>query len=163
MPDPYADQAVLRGVAGYTRALDGGLESFSASAALGYGLGAGVVPELELWLEAPRGNKDGEVAHTVGGGASVNLRWYGLRTSHAQVWTEWGVGPVVYGQDFPPGGSRFNFSSHIGLGLAPVFDERSLQLGLSFRHVSNAGLFGDGNPGLDALYFSVGWAAPCCS
>lgn len=162
LPDAYAEVAQLRGAVGYTAGLNGGseLEIFSASFAVGYGLGAGVVPELELFVDAPRGARDGQAARTVGAGGSVNLRWYALRSRPVDLWVDWGVGPVVYGAPFPPGGSRFNFSSHVGLGLAPRIGDRSLHLGASFRHISNAGLFGEGNPGLDGVQLTVGWGTP---
>ena len=160
MPEPFADHAVVRASVGYTRSVHEPLEVFSTSVALGYGLGAGVVPELELFVEAPRGTKDEVPARTLGGGGSLNMRWYALRSEPLSAWTEWGVGPVVYGAPFPPGGSQINFSSHVGVGLAPRIHGHSAQVGVNFRHVSNAGLFGEGNPGLDAVLVSVGWATP---
>lgn len=66
---------------------------------------------------------------------------------------EAGVGLIYTGLDDYGLGSHFQFSDNVGLGVAfGGQDALHWAIGYRFRHISNAGLWGDENQGLNAHF-----------
>lgn len=95
---------------------------------------------------------------TVGSGALLLARFHFVQTRPVSVFFEQGIGMIVFKQPFPPGGSKANFTPVYGLGvLLHFYDEVYSYVGVRHLHVSNAGQFGDGNPGFDSNGVSLGF------
>lgn len=95
---------------------------------------------------------------TVGSGGLVLARFHFIQTKPVSVFFEQGIGMILFKQAFPPGGSKANFTPVYGLGvLLHFYDEVYSYVGVRHLHISNAGQFGEGNPGFDSNGISLGF------
>lgn len=94
----------------------------------------------------------------VGGGLNLLLRWHFLNFDRFTIYADGGAGIVELDDDFPAGGTRFNFTPRVGLGATVrLADSFHLLGGVRYFHMSNANTHGrDENPGIDALEYYVG-------
>lgn len=99
------------------------------------------------------------INNTWGLGGKPFARWYLLQKPKWKLFFEYGAGIVWSLDEFPDGGTHFNFTPTYGLGTEWRFDDRfNLQFGLRHLHISNAYLFGeDRNPSHDSNGFFIGF------
>jgi len=92
-----------------------------------------------------------DTGETSGGELQLTFRGNLYFSDPAVLFVEGGAGIIGTFDRFPPSGSRFNFTEHLGFGvLVPLGDQVSFTAGARYQHLSNAGLFGsDDNPGID--------------
>jgi hypothetical protein len=103
------------------------------------------------------GARDSRI-RTVGSGGLVLARFHFIQTRPVSVFFEQGIGMILFKQPFPPGGSKLDFTPMYGLGvLIHFYDEIYSYIGVRHLHISNAGLFGEGNPGFDSNGVSLGF------
>lgn len=91
------------------------------------------------------------------------LRWHFLHGEAHTVFAEAGVGLLLATEETPEGGSEFNFTPQAGLGATFELSEgpERLIVGVNWRHISNANVFGsDRNPGRDDIFAYVGVTFP---
>ena len=108
---------------------------------VGYGLSQDE-PDVDAW----------------GGGLNLLLRWHFLRGQHWSVYADGGTGIVQFNEDFPAGGTQFNFIERVGLGASFRLDT-NLHLigGVRYLHLSNARIRGrDENPAMDSVEGYIG-------
>lgn len=96
---------------------------------------------------------------TFGIGTQVFFSWYMIKNENWMVFFDNGVGPNIFKDAFPFGGTRFNFTTFYGLSVAyKVPGVAWLTFGFKNIHISNAGIKGDDrNPALDGIGVSVGY------
>ncbi len=102
---------------------------------------------------------DDAQVNTEGVGVQAVFSWVLLQSDDFKLIFDNGVGPNMFLDPFPFGGTRFNFTSFYGLyahirlpGIA------WLTIGVKNIHISNAGIKGaDRNPALDGIGLSVGY------
>lgn len=96
---------------------------------------------------------------TYGTGTQLVFTWYLSRKETWMLFFDNGVGPNIFIDPFPFGGTRVNFTTFYGLYTAfKIPDIAWLTIGIKNIHISNAGIKGkDRNPALDALGISVGY------
>jgi hypothetical protein len=95
---------------------------------------------------------------TAGSGGLLVARFHFVQTKAVSVFFEQGIGMTLFRQPFPPGGSELNFTPVYGLGLMLLLtDDVYSYVGVRHLHVSNAGVFGDANPGFDSNGVSLGF------
>ena len=99
---------------------------------------------------------------TAGLGLRLYTRWTILGKKKLSPYFEYGAGILGTFKAFPEGGSKFNFTQTLALGLEYKFDNRNkIRLDYNTMHLSNNGLF-DSNPGFDGngISFSYSWFWP---
>ncbi len=96
---------------------------------------------------------------TFGIGFQLYFQWYIVNRDNWKLYYDNGVGPNVFLEQFPFGGTQFNFSSTYGLHIALRVPEMAwITIGVKNLHISNAGIKGmDRNPALDGLGLSFGY------
>ena len=98
--------------------------------------------------------------HTSGASVQVVARWYVMPERSVTPFADAGSGGIVTGDPVPSRGTRYNFSSDIGIGVSARLSGRArLTAGTRWNHISNASL-GDSNPGRDFIYGFAGVAVP---
>ena len=96
---------------------------------------------------------------TAGVGAQIVFNWILLDRSRIKLMFDNGVGPNIFREAFPFGGTQFNFSTFYGLTAHIKLPAVGwITIGAKNLHISNAGIRGmDRNPALDAWGLSVGY------
>lgn len=124
-------------------------------------LGSGQVRgHWDIWVGGWSNQKsDGDRFNTPTFGIGPNLRWRGAQGTSAWFW-EAGIAAMVTGKRLYGGdermGTRFNFASHLGLGMN--FGARQAhELSVRIQHISNAGIK-QPNPGLNGVSLRYGYA-----
>ncbi|MEL6389103.1 MAG: acyloxyacyl hydrolase [Bacteroidota bacterium] len=113
---------------------------------------------LEMGVESRFMTTTGQVT-TSGAGISPCFRWYAINADDWSLRLDAGVGPNLFFDEFPKGGTRFNFSTTYGPTFTFKAPRRSYILGLSSMHISNADIKGRSrNPSLDAVGLRAGIA-----
>ena len=116
----------------------------------GYYLTDGLGLYGEVLVMAARGERKTVDADNEGMGAFFSLRWHFIRFEHWSVFLNHGIGPVVFFEEFPPGGTKLNGLIQYGLGMsAHVGKSTTFQLGLRHIHISNGKGMVDDNPSYD--------------
>lgn len=96
---------------------------------------------------------------TEGIGAQAVFTWRLYQNDDWLLYFDNGVGPNVFRDPFPFGGTRFNFTTFYGFYVAyRVPSVAWVTLGIKNIHISNADIKGrDRNPALDGLGVSLGY------
>ena len=112
----------------------------------------------QLFATLVRGDRDNNSADAEGVGAFFALRWHFLRSKNWSLYMNHGIGPVLFLDDFPPGGTKLNALIQYGLGFSVRTGKSKLmQVGVRHSHISNGkGLVAE-NPSYDGhgLYVEV--------
>lgn len=96
-------------------------------------------------------------ADVIGTGFNGFIRWDFLRWGGHSLFVEGGAGMVFTADDFPPGGTPWNFSRRRGLGASIRLMKVRLLAGWREMHISNGKGFGHPrNPAYDATGFYIG-------
>ena len=134
---------------------DKGTDVFAGKAKLGYQLRHWVSMGGEVQLFK---FKNTEVS-TPGLGGSVWFNWNFVNRPKFRAYFDNGFGIVGTTEEFPKGGTPFNFSTNYGLSTdLNIRDGTMLKLGVRNMHISNAFLFGDDrNPAFDSIGFLIGF------
>lgn len=135
--------------------LDAGVE-LRASPALSF--------EVELGVVRFEGVRDGRDADADGVVVIPRLAWHFARIGGSSLLLDFGLGGALFSRDFPPGGTRLNGYSAIGVGARLALTER-LQAFAALRlmhHSNGKGLVAD-NPAFDGVAVSLGFAARVAS
>lgn len=78
------------------------------------------------------------------GGFDLLARYHVLEFEHVSFFIDGGAGAFVADKRVPRGGTNFNFTPQVGLGMTcPLADNVFLILGIRAWHLSNAGIHGD--------------------
>lgn len=96
---------------------------------------------------------------TQGVGAQIVFTWHIYQAPHWLLYFDNGVGPNLFIDPFPYGGTRFNFTTFYGVYVAYCLPSAGwINLGLKNIHISNADIKGrDRNPALDGWGVSLGY------
>lgn len=156
-PDPFvsAGSTYLLVEGGYGSSFQGsgrklGIGSVGLERFLWDGISLGVAAN-GLWMDQPAGDTSGASLQVVG-------RWYPTLGRSLTPYFHAGSGGIVTGEPVPNRGTRYNFSSDLGVGVSTgIADSARLTLGARWNHISNASL-GDNNPGRDFIYGYAGLA-----
>ncbi len=100
----------------------------------------------------------------VGLGVSPFFSWNIINRSSFRLSYDNGLGPILFSNMLPEGGTRFNFYTFYGLDLEISANELSYSLGFRNTHISNAFIAGrDRNPSYDGLggYIRVRFLGVC--
>lgn len=116
----------------------------------GVGLGVEVAG---LKLDAKEGFDDAGAA-----GFNLTLRHHVFERGDFSFFLEAALGMIYADDEFPPGGTRFNYTEQAGVGASyRLRDDLFLIGGARFIHISNAYIHGeDQNPGVNAIGGYVG-------
>lgn len=88
-----------------------------------------------------------EVRNTFGLGASLMLRCEFVQLFGQNLFAEAGIGFVTTSKDFPPLGTRWNFTQRYGFGMnIPINESLILIFGVRHMHISNGKGFVRENP-----------------
>ncbi len=112
----------------------------------------------EILAIVSRGERDGVDADTEGIGAFFALRWHFLRAKSWSLFLNHGIGPVLFVEEFPPGGTKLNGLIQYSLGMsAHLGNSMLLTLGARHVHISNGKGFVADNPSYDGhgAYFEI--------
>ena len=116
-------------------------------------------PFLRLGGDLSLYKVDDQEVNTEGIGAQIVFNWILINREKFKIVFDNGVGPNVFRQAFPLGGTQFNFSTFYGLVFqfnVPTIGWVSI--GAKNLHISNAGIAGvDRNPALDAWGLTIGY------
>jgi hypothetical protein len=106
-----------------------------------------------LVLDAKEGFDDAGAA-----GLNATLRHHIYNRGNFSLFLEVALGMIYADDEFPPGGTRFNFTEQVGAGVSFRLREDLFVIGgARFMHISNAYIHGaDENPGINALGGYVG-------
>jgi hypothetical protein len=106
-----------------------------------------------LVLDAKEGFDDAGAA-----GANLTLRHHIYERGDFSAFLEVALGMIYADDEFPPGGTRFNFTEQFGVGATyRLKDDLFFVGGARFIHISNAYIHGrDQNPGINAVGGYVG-------
>ena len=89
-------------------------------------------------------------ANSAGIGGSFGLKWHFLRGENWSLYLKGAVGLMFTDRDFPPGGTRWNFTERADVGLTVrLKDQLHLAISGSWLHASNGKGFNSGNPAYD--------------
>ncbi len=91
------------------------------------------------------------------------FRWHFINRERHTIFAEAGVGLLLATEEVPENGSEFNFTPQAGVGATFELSEgpERLIVGVNWRHISNANVFGsDRNPGRDDLFVYAGVTFP---
>jgi hypothetical protein len=95
------------------------------------------------------------------GGFNLGLRHHVYERGDFSLFLEAAVGMVYADDEFPPGGTRFNYTEHAGVGVTYRLKDNLFFVGGGrFIHISNAYIHGrDQNPGINAFggYAGLMW------
>lgn len=96
---------------------------------------------------------------TEGIGAQVVFNWILLNRDNLKIVFDNGVGPNIFRDAFPFGGTRFNFSTFYGIALQVKIPAVGwVTVGAKNLHISNADIAGsDRNPALDGWGLTIGY------
>lgn len=100
-------------------------------------------------------------ANTFGGGLSGGLRFEILNFSYHNLYIETLQGMIFTVEDFPPGGTPWNFMVRYGIGYnVQLADKRFISFGWRWMHISNGTGLVPSNPAIDAngLFISFKFA-----
>jgi hypothetical protein len=91
-------------------------------------------------------------------GANLTLRHHIFERGDFSTFLEVALGMIYADDEFPPGGTRFNFTEQFGVGVTYRLRDNVFVVGGGrFIHISNAYIHGrDQNPGVNALGGYVG-------
>ncbi len=104
----------------------------------------------EILAMVPQGERDGVDADAEGIGVFFSLRWHFLRAKSWSLFLNHGIGPVLFVEEFPPGGTKLNGLIQYGLGVSTRLGISTLlTLGARHIHISNGKGFVDDNPSYD--------------
>jgi len=101
--------------------------------------------------------------NTIGVNPGVNFRWHYVNTGDWSLYADVGIGLLVSPDDVPDGGTSFNFTPRVGVGLTRRLTQSGLRLitGARWHHVSNARIEGDDrNPDRDGILLYAGLSFP---
>lgn len=107
------------------------------------------------------GSRAGEPVSTLGFSLLPVARWTFLKTALAKTYFDFGFGGAFFQRSFPPGGTRLNGYSTVGVGIEiPLRNDLSVHLQLRQMHHSNGRGFVADNPAFDGVNYGVGatWA-----
>ncbi len=97
-------------------------------------------------------------AHTVGAGFSGWVRWEVANFDHHNFFIEVGHGMLFTLREFPPGGTKWNFSIRRGFGFnVHLKDNRYLTFGWRWMHLSNGRGFIPENPAYEGNGLYIGF------
>lgn len=97
-------------------------------------------------------------ANTFGAGFAGSLRWEAINFSHHNFYLETSYGVLYTLEEFPPGGTNWNFSSRYGLGYnIHLSKNRYLFFGWRWMHISNGTGLVPGNPAYDGNGLYLGF------
>lgn len=105
--------------------------------------------------------QDGKDA--VGANLSLVFRWHFYDDGDWTFYVDGGAGVLAASRPVPQGGTSFDLTPRLGVGLTKLLDDDGLRLqaGLRWHHISNARILGDErNVGLDAPMLYVGVIMP---
>lgn len=90
-------------------------------------------------------NQAGE--NTLGGSATMLLRWHFLISGPWTVYTDVGIGLLVAEDVVPEGGTSLDLMPRAGVGFTRALGDGGvrLQMGLRWHHISNARIHGEAN------------------
>lgn len=157
--DPFAEGSWVWQAYGAAAFGDSAGELYSGH----FGVGYHFVDDLSInfdgmiaWADAS-GSDD-----VIGVGLELIFRWHFYHEQRWSIFGDVGGGIVLFDDDFPAGGTEFNFSLSAGLGATYRFgDELMLMLGVRWYHLSNARISGkDRNIGYDAAGVYLGVMKP---
>jgi len=112
----------------------------------------------EILAILARGKRDTIDANAEGIGGFFALRWHFIRGDKWSLFLNQGIGPVLFMEEFPPGGTKLNALIQYSLGVSAQLREATvLQLGIRHIHISNGKGMVDNNPAYDGrgLYFDI--------
>ena len=100
----------------------------------------------------------GAGVNTLGLGGYLWFGWHIIRKKKWRFIYDNGIGPNYFFEAFPEGGTRLNFTTHYGLTIEFLLNDRWAKIKFSNIHISNAGIRGrDRNPALDAIGIQIGY------
>ncbi len=116
-----------------------------------------VLSYMDIGLEGRLYSSYASDVRNMGIGFSVAFDWYILRKPSLRLAFDNGVGPNVFLQPFPYGGTKLSFSTQYGLRLEQAISGTWWSIGIYNLHISNADIKGrDRNPALDAIGLTLG-------
>lgn len=124
-----------------------------------FGMGRFIFGSIAIGMEILLTTIDDPLVDTSGIGWSPFLRWHFLRGDGWSVYFEETTGLIYLDEEFPFGGTHFNFTPSGGFGVTWRLGDRfHLLLSGRFYHLSNGGRVTghDKNPGLDSYGGYVG-------
>ncbi len=113
--------------------------------------------ELGLWYFGQQG-KD-----RVGINPNFVFRWHFYNDNDWTVFLDTGVGFALLSGQVPQGGTKFNLTPRVGIGITKAIGSGNtrIEAGLRWHHLSNARIYGDGrNPSRDLPMLHVGIIFP---
>lgn len=119
--------------------------------------------ELSLSLSGWGFFQDGEDAAGLNPGFSLRWHFVNNHEDGYSVYAQTGIGLLWANDEVPEGGTRFNFTPHVGVGATiELFDGPArLDVGVGWHHISNASTSGtDDNPGRDSGAVWIGVMFP---
>ncbi len=122
-----------------------------------------LVDDLEVVMEFGAWFFDQEIDDAIAGAFNVMLRWHFINRDRYSIFAEAGAGLMLSSNDVPVGGTEFNFTPRIGVGMTWRYSEGPSRLifGARWQHFSNGRLFGTSdNPGLETAMFFGGVMIP---
>ncbi len=98
-------------------------------------------------------------AESFGLGTSFLLRWYAIRIGKTRIFLDASAGILYSFKSFPPKGTKLNFTTRPGIGIATKLHQNlNLIAGLNRFHLSNGqGYKHPHNPAFDGLGIHVGF------
>jgi len=104
----------------------------------------------EVLAMATQGERDGIDADVEGIGAFFALRWHFIRMKNWSLFLNHGIGPLLFFEEFPPGGTKLNGLTQYGVGMKiRISNSKFINLGVRHIHISNGKGFVDDNPSYD--------------
>jgi hypothetical protein len=87
------------------------------------------------------------------GGANLTLRHHVYERGDFSLFLDVALGMIYADDEFPPGGTRFNFTEQFGVGVTYRLADHWFLIGAArYIHISNAYIHGqDQNPGVNAV------------
>jgi hypothetical protein len=107
-----------RGGAGYVAGVDvnGELSRYELDTGVERRLSPALSLDVELGAVRFQGARDGRDADADGVVMIPRLAWHFARLGDSSLWLDFGLGGALFSRDFPPGGTRLNGYSAIGVG-----------------------------------------------
>jgi hypothetical protein len=151
-----------KGGAGYVSGVDVNreLSRYELDAAIERRLSPALSFDVELGAVRFQGVRDGRDADADGVVVIPRLAWHFARLGGSSLLLDFGLGGALFSRDFPPGGTRLNGYSAIGVGARLALTE-GLQAFAALRlmhHSNGQGLVAE-NPAFDGVAVSLGFAA----
>jgi Lipid A 3-O-deacylase (PagL) len=151
-----------KGGAGYGAGVDvnDGLSRYELDTGVERRLSRALSFDVELGAVRFQGVRDGRDAAADGVVVIPRLAWHFARLGGSSLLLDFGLGGALFSRDFPPGGTRLNGYSAIGVGARlALTEELQAFAALRLMHHSNGkGLVAD-NPAFDGVAVSLGFAA----